>query len=713
MPENSTEVRAGVKKKACHAALLAGMLLYLTVFFAADAERWRVGLFLLIPDELLSAWMGGDPARIGILDRGFVLSLTAVILAVAAVIGRGALKAIGADQGLCRLEIVAFSLGTGLSLLSLGVFLVGLAGLLHHAMLLRVLLATGLLLAFRQGVIGSEAWRDSRGCDVTPLRRAKGTRFSLARHGVWLAAPLLVFLFLGAMMPPWEFDVREYHLQVPKEWFLAGRIEFLPHNVYGNMPLAAEMPALLAMVLYRGWADWWWAALIGKTVMAAFAPLAALSLYTTGRRLVSPTAGIVAALLFLATPWVIYVSMTGLNEVVIAAYSILAFQALLLGRAPRDSESGAGIRPGFAMLAGFLAGSAAACKYPALLFTVFPLFAGCLGFGGRQRWRSAALFLLAAGCVVGPWYAKNALMTGNPVYPLVFGGRTRTPERREQWNRAHQVPRDTQGRRYHPAQLADSLALVGWNSRMTHPLLLPLALLAAWVGRRQTPIRGLLAALLWVFLVWWLATHRVDRFLVPVLSWVALLAGCGFVWFRRSVGRPAATALLLAGLAYGAVYSVAPTSGLYDPRLLVSLTELRRDEPDEPGGPSRVSAAHRFLNDHLEPDQRVLLVGDAQPFDLEVPVLYNTCFDQCHFERLLRDRSGDQRREALQAEGISHVFIHWGELARYRSPGNYGYSDFVTRELVWNELVKQQGLLRPVRLEIETHVGEMFQVVDE
>ena len=42
------------------------------------------------------------------------------------------------------------------------------------------------------------------------------------------------------MLPPVDFDVREYHLQAPKEFFQPGRISFLPHNVYANMPLGAE-----------------------------------------------------------------------------------------------------------------------------------------------------------------------------------------------------------------------------------------------------------------------------------------------------------------------------------------------------------------------------------------------------------------------------------------------------------------------------------------
>ena len=70
---------------------------------------------------------------------------------------------------------------------------------------------------------------------------------------------------IGGALTPVEFDVREYHLQVPKEFYQSGRISFLPHNVYGNMPLGSEMLPLAAMVATD---DWWFGALVGKAMIA-------------------------------------------------------------------------------------------------------------------------------------------------------------------------------------------------------------------------------------------------------------------------------------------------------------------------------------------------------------------------------------------------------------------------------------------------------------
>ena len=138
---------------------------------------------------------------------------------------------------------------------------------------------------------------------------------------------------------------------------------------------------------------------------------------------------------------------------------------------------------------------------------------------GRCRWQPAALFLLAALCSCGLWYAKNWALAGNPVYPLVFGGVSRTPERIEQWNRAHRVPPDEFGRRYSAPQAIAAAADFGWRNLWQSPLLVPFAA-AAFLGTRHRRLVLLLAAYAGFYLaVWWLATHRVDRFWVPILPW--------------------------------------------------------------------------------------------------------------------------------------------------------------------------------------------------
>ena len=166
------------------------------------------------------------------------------------------------------------------------------------------------------------------------------------------------------MLPPFDFDVREYHLQAPKEFFQAGRITFLPHNVYANMPLGTEMLSLAGMVVIG---DWWTGALVGKTLIAGFAPLTALgAVRRPGRRLASPSAGVLAALVYISIPWIALVSTQGLVEGAFAFYLFAASTPCCCG-ATATRKARASLAD-WLVLAGFLAGGAVATKYPGVVY---------------------------------------------------------------------------------------------------------------------------------------------------------------------------------------------------------------------------------------------------------------------------------------------------------------------------------------------------------
>ena len=100
------------------------------------------------------------------------------------------------------------------------------------------------------------------------------------------------------------------------------------------------------------------------------------------------------------------------------------------------------------------------------------------------------------------------------------------------------------------------------------------------------------------------------------------------------------------------------------------------------------------------------MVGEAQVFDLEVPVLYNAWVDDSLFQSMVADRSSDEVKASLQTAEVTHVFVHWGEIARYRST-EYGRTDFVQPEL-FDRLVAD-GVLEPLPV-IGGHPGRAYRV---
>jgi hypothetical protein len=730
-PDRSSAANASATAIRPNGAVLAAVLAALAagywIWFARETPRRLAVLSLLRdPFSLIAEWFGPAGTPLGILDRLPILALAAFILLAGYGLGRLAIDRLRLADGCSELERAIFGLAAGLSGLSTVVLFVGLAGFLRQGWLLWTI--AGGLASYGIWQVLRDLWSRPLGPSASPPRSAIRNPQSAI---VWLAAPFAAILLLGACLPPWDFDVREYHLQVPKEWFQQGQITFLPHNVYGNMPLAAEMHALLAMALWPGESGWFYGALAGKVVIAAFAIIAAIAVAAAAHRFAGAAGAIIAALVVISHPWMIHVSVNGLNDGVLACYVLLSLYAMWLARRGQCSF----------VLPGLYAGAAAATKYPGLAFAVAPVAiwaalprqrietltrpSATLSQGERSflmpsvRPTVRAVALVLTGVLVGggAWYAKTSVFAGNPVYPLaysLFGGTTRTPDNANQWNQAHDVPRDASGWRYSPRKLAASIAKIVGQDDLASPLLLPLLVAAAIAGlakvgpsRREGPAPVatneapvpdgvsylLLAAaemLLWILAVWWLVSHRLDRFLLPAWPIAALLAA-GAVALEDRWWRLAVKSVVVVGALYCLLAASSQLVG--DNRWFVSLEQLRRDGPWPEGTSLRVKPGQQWLIEHARAGESVLLVGDAEPFDLPMPVYYNTCFDDCLLCDWMLEKSAGHRHDELASRKIAWVLVDWPELVRYRSPGNYGFDPRFDSRLV-DELVAQ-GVLGP------------------
>jgi hypothetical protein len=618
----------------------------------------------------------GTPSNLA--DRLPILAAVLLIAGAATLLGHEVLRRL--DRGLApagRIEHLALAYGLGTALLAPLVLIAGrTVGLSPWA----VRLALGAV------VLGGSAAAAVRGRGKTnPVSTAP--RRALSRG--WLMAvtlvggPFVVLMILGSLQPTIEFDSLEYHLQAPKEAFQAGRIVFLPHNVYAAMPSAVEMLHLLGMEVLN---DWWTGALVGQCLVSLFAvatavvvAAAACHIWTDATR-----AGLVAGLVYLTTPWVFRLATTPLVEGPLAFYHAATTLVVVRRMAPDAPDPG---RTRAWLLAGLLAGAAFAGKYPALLTAVAPGFVvASLATGRTRRAGPVVAYALGVLLLASPWLVRSWIDTGNPVYPLahsVFGGSHWSPEREAQWSRAH-------GPRPVTTEAAAKAALqVAGRSDWQSPLyasLVPLSLVTPGFVRRRA--FGLWAHAVWMFVVWFLFTHRLDRFWVPTLPTMAVLAGLGGEALGRRAGRAGPIALGLVLVAGIAPCAVLVTTDLCGPvRWTERLDVLRREVPAE------VNPSLARLDAILPPDARVLLIGQASVFHLRANVLYNTVFDDDRFEQLARGQTPAQVLARLHEAGITHLYVDWSEIARYRQPGNYGFTDFETPER-FASLVRD-GVLSP------------------
>ena len=592
----------------------------------------------------------------------------AALIAVAA-IGLGLLTLRGlklADRLILAERLpLAFLLGAvGLGVLTLSF---GRSGWLSPTPV-RVVL--GLLAAC--GLLSETIGRSRRGSPETPTRGA----WPGALAFVAVAGPFLLIMALGAMLPTMEFDALEYHLQGPKESFLAGRVAFLPHNAYANMPAGVEMLHLLGMEVMG---DWWQGALVGQLLVMLHAPAAAAMIALTARRFGSARAGWFAAVAYLTTPWVVAVGVTPYVEGPLCAlHAALIWAVARAWGGPLPPT-----RVGLWAVVGLLAGGAYGCKYPALVSAVAP--AGILASVAARRGRSWPIALaFAAGLIVaaGPWLLKNYEDTGNPAYPLaykVFGGKDWSPDLDAKWAAAH-------GRKPISAgELAKGLVGIAGRSDWQSPLFVALAPLAFLRAGSRRFAKAMLAYATYLFATWWLLTHRLERFWLPTLPALAVLAGLGADWSRSRPWLFILSAIL--AVATLANLTLATTELTGPNRWTADLERLRLESFQVANPPlARLDA-------ELPPRSKVLLVGVASVFPLRHAIVYNTVFNDETIEALARNLTPSELARELDGGGVTHIYVDWSEIARYRSPGNYGFTPFVTPKF-FTDLVRA-GAVEP------------------
>jgi len=649
-------------------------------------------------------------------QRGPLLAAAGAIWATAILAGDAFLAFVFGRRRLGGWPRLVFAFGLGMGLLSLVVLGLGLAGALTHQ---SAIVAAGVIGATWVVARLSTFARSQQPSATIVVDESEPARAAAASPG-WKTRLLLLMVMalfavmslLSSFLPTTDYDALGYHLLAPREWFEAGRIFFLPHNVYASFPFLTEMFHLLGMTVIR---DWFAGGLVGQVVLWAFSPIAALSVGLLAARLFGTPTGWAAATIYLTTPWVFRLSAIPYVEGASLLYGALSILALMRARD----------LPEF-LLVGASVGCAASCKYTMLLMIGVPVGAAVAWIAWKQR-SARSLVGLALGLLIffGPWLARNAIWTRNPVYPIgysLFDGFNLTAGKAAKFAAGHRSTDFSL-----PALLryfSEIPVHSDWQSGLVFAFA-PLPL-AVCLFRRRSRSAGCnqawaLAALMgWQFAAFWLFTHRLDRFWLPLLPASCVLAGAGWAAIPARLRAWLINPLTAVVLLYNFAYCTTSYCALND--YTVDLMEHRRFSK------ATASKAVQLADEGgiVPRGATVMYVGFAGVYYSDHPFRYNSVFDDPIIEKLAADSASanglrplpDLRRRFREA-GIHYVVVDWEWIGNYRKPGNYGYSEFVTPEqmkeivrtgLMWRRYSEVEALPNSKRRGLGL---ELYQVLDE
>ena len=412
------------------------------------APLWRQRRFVLgiaVALLLMLTFILSGPSFPSVLYR-LLTDVPLLILWLGAAFGYGAFLPLpagaerAAERGQPRNEALLHlitALGLGLGILSLATLVFGVVGLITPLTTwLLILLGSTLAIVRVTGIV-------KRRTQTSALREPVQLMSYL-----WLALiPLASMVLISAFVPPgilWGdephgYDVLEYHLQLPREWYEAHRITTNTHNVFSYMPLAVETHYLLAMEMRGGpWAGMY----LAQLMHVAFCAMTAFAVYAIARAQDSPAA-VLAGVAIAATPWLALLGPVAYNE-----GGLLLYGTLAIGWALRGLRNDSPIRS--LALAGVFAGFACGVKLTTVPTLVIPIPLAALivsAWHGRLANAPAKsvvigslVFILTTAIAYSPWLIRTAIATGNPVFPeaqSVLGRAHFSGDQSERWHRAH------------------------------------------------------------------------------------------------------------------------------------------------------------------------------------------------------------------------------------------------------------------------------------
>lgn len=246
----------------------------------------------------------------------------------------------------------------------------------------------------------------------TSLRKKNIPNNDYALLAPWcLIFLVLAFAFLEVLAPSTTTDSLNYHFRIPYDYVQNNGLVYSPYQPY-NMPHLVQV--LTTMPFMLGASD------VGAHLLYFLFVLAFMfSFYQFAQEYFGSRVALYSLLLISTTPMFTYIKVSGRVEIALTFYIVLGVYALV-----RGIQNFEGNRSGWLFVSGIMAGLSCGVKYYGLFFLVACLLTLISFFLRRKSIKEGVIcitiFTLASVLFGFPFYLKNLLMVGNPIFPALF-----------------------------------------------------------------------------------------------------------------------------------------------------------------------------------------------------------------------------------------------------------------------------------------------------
>ena len=466
-----------------------------------------------------------------------------------------------------------------------------------------------------------------------------------------LTAPGLLL----AGLPPFFKDSLIYHLYIPKLMIAQGTFVDIPGLSNSNFPLGMDLIYGVGLMVRLPE--------VARLLHYGFFLMLLYVTYRVGNRF-GRYGGLVAAMITALTPSIQIVATWAYIDIALCFLTLAILVAICDQRINRTI--------GGAVFLGVLLGFSLWMKYLSLYLAAY---AAVLMFAAhaRQQFRLVDSFknifaaLAVAGIFACPWYVKNIIQTGNPVFPYfsnIFGGA-------QQWDPFfdkayfHLLSNYGHGEgiakyllspwylvRYARFETIAFDGVIGW-------VYLPVFVLvvAGAVGffRRQAIVQVMTLAVLFGYVLWMTNSQQL-RFLLPTLCLVPLLGVAALYNLIRKEKVRIVLLAVLAVLSLGGLKEIGSYFNNTRPLPYLTGQESRQDvltrlDP--------LQKTYTFINENLDRDAYLflVLVGNKR-FYLDRRAYSDSIFEYYSLQKALRtEKDAEGLHRWIQQMGFTHILF--------------------------------------------------------
>lgn len=496
-------------------------------------------------------------------------------------------------------------------------------------------------------------------------------QFSL-NEVLWIALILflLIFHFLGTLVPPIFFDSLVYHLAIPKLYILHHKIFYYPYNFFSNFPFTIEMLYTFGLLLQSS--------IVVKCLNYALHLLMLASFYAFARRYFLRRTALIGVLIFYSITWVGLTSFLLYIDLGLACYFWLAAYTFFIWVERKEL--------GWLILSGIFTGVMLGIKYLAVYGT-FILILNLLAFliwqsfsarrspdniPARSWYHYVCFFGLPAALIASPWYIKNFIFTGNPIYPFIFGGRD--------WDLV--MVQSYMDKFHDNLESIWEFFRLPWTLIFDKPISLSpvfLIFLPVLFFVKQIPL--LIKVLLFnsfIFILLWANGSQQTRFLIPIFPFMSLCTAYAISeGIKFHVVKKFAYGVLILLCSSSICFELIYIDAIFSPFSVIMGTESRHEylERKLP----TLYPITQYANEHLPSEAVILYIGDTRGYYSDRPFIANTAHDRTVIVELAHQAiDAADLRQKLTELGVTHIIFNKREGSRLHS--QYRYLQWKTAE---------------------------------